>query len=248
MNKISVKQSLRDLADAYLWSAMHALSRAKYADSSLLEGKAACIEAIISSFLCVEAFINRIFYKRYNKNTASSVERFLNKRWKGRIPVTEKIRLMLTVYANTELPPNSDLIERFKEFAILRNSIVHTKPEEWEVLIEHKSEKEWTVHDEAPLRVPNSKYPRTKFTERINKISLSDAEKALEIALQTIDYLDSKFNMDARFIHKETKKDTDVTKKIDSETLQIETTTEITGLAIRPCELLKKLDKRYFEK
>lgn len=206
MPEPAVHEVTVDLADSFLRSSRDALKRSERLsshnnDESLgihMSGMfeiQSVVECAIASFLAVEARVNRLFSDAVKIGKPSPFDRWLKSRWHFGLRTEDKIALVLHQYADTDFLDFPVLRELFLEMATFRNTLIHTAPQDYEMLIQPS---ETDPNSGTPFIVAEklgqkNKYPKTKLSSGIWSLQHSDAAKCHEIMVLMLVFLAARF-------------------------------------------------------
>ena len=243
MKRVDVLPLTVDLMELFYRSARDALYRAKDAAGShpyqevtgltiFPQRQAetqATVESVIASFFAVEAAVNYVFLIE-TEGRRSGTDRWLKRKWKGGLSLSDKLLLLFSQYAVTDLERFQNVVSLFQEFVICRNQIVHPYPERYEALVEFTDlDEEALIHAVNPYiaRAPLSHSGLSRETARI---AYPDAARCYEIMLLVLALLDAQF-------------------VVEMQLSWYEKPAEMAGLhAATPSELLNSLKHRYYPK
>lgn len=239
MKKIEILPYSLDLLDVFYSSSRDALARAKHttithsaARNSLGQKYAetqGVIETVVASFLAIEAATNYTYFHEVNGRTSeSALDKWLKKKWKRGLSISDKLMLLLDQYSSVDLNKFQALRTLFNEFIVFRNRIVHSHPEEYDALVELSD-----ISDEVWIHAvePQSKetcFANSKLSEKIGEINYKDAARCYEIMLLIIALLDGQFILELKL---------SMYKNNDDLTATISET---------PQELIKSLSHRFY--
>jgi len=207
-SNIQVVKLRIDLVNSLFCSARGALDRAKRANpySSYAETQSeprissaeeiqATVETCTTAFFTVEAALNRIFFESLKTKTQTPFDKWLKSRWRFGLSILDKITLPLHEYANTDFTDFPLLREIFVEFTNFRNRLVHTAPQEYELLLQYPEGQEGgLLEDVYTPSERESIFPRTNLSKGIWLLNYYDAAKCYEIMLLMLTFFSSKFN------------------------------------------------------
>lgn len=193
-----------DLSGEFIQSAYDLIEETKTYDWRFTRSK--IITSCVASFLSIEAYINRIFFDCYSTSSKTklvtlptipeAIKLHIKASW-SKLSIKDKCITVIPLVSKKELDTNHKPFNLFIEFIKFRNRLVHAKSWETEhlTLVTHANlnEKNQGSWGGKPLGVKSLKlddnYPLTKFSRDLSQLNISDAEKALEIALMTIFYI-----------------------------------------------------------
>jgi hypothetical protein len=154
----------------------------------------ASLECIVFSFLTIEAAINYLFLIAHPLGRAKSFESWLQKKWKGgSLSVYDRFVLLTSYYADGRLDGFQHLTLLFLEFINFRNRIVHAHPERYQALVQPGcNPDEFLIHDVQPEGEAKH-HPASGLSAEIGRINLDDADRAFEIMVLMLCFLDEQF-------------------------------------------------------
>lgn len=173
--------------------------------SSMFEIQAV-VECAIASFLTIEALVNRFFSNLVKRGKTSPFERWLKSRWHFGLRTEDKITLVLDHYASTDFLDFPILRELFLEMTSFRNTLVHTTPQDYEMLIQPSptDPTSGTLASVAERSGQSNKYPKTKLSSGIWSLRHEDAAKCHEIMVLMLAFLGARFKDQQSLVWKET--------------------------------------------
>jgi len=191
----------------------------------------ATIESVVASFFAVEATLNYVFFSEMeNEHNQSGTNRWLKRKWKGSLSVSDKLVLLFSQYATTDLNKFQNVVSLFHEFVTFRNRIVHPYPEKYEALVESADlPGEVLLHAVDPCITPEP-FVHSGLSREIARIAYPDAARCYEITLIVLALLDAQFVTEMQLSWYE--------KPADMAGLHLAT----------PAELLNSLEHRYYPK
>ena len=156
------------------------------------------ISSCVNSFIALESYINKYHYELfinadsgyYNVKTPRAIMEYFRGNWK-RISIRDKYILIAAIIADYEFDTKKKPFVLFDEFIKFRNLLIHPP------MLEIISKIEITNIDEilsggivieeyVNKKKPKKLFPHTKFSERPDKLTITDAEKAFEISYRMI--------------------------------------------------------------
>lgn len=190
-----------DLSEEFIQSAYDLIEEAKNYDWRFTRSK--IITSCIASFSAIEAYLNRIFFDCFSTNSNTklttvdsipeTIKQHIKASWQ-RLSIKDKSIMIISLVSISEPDIHQKPFNLFFEFIKFRNRLVHAKSWETEYLtlvthvnLNEKKQGSWAgkILDSKTLHISEN-YPLTKFSADLAKLNVSDAEKALEIALMTI--------------------------------------------------------------
>jgi hypothetical protein len=190
-----------DLSEEFIQSAYDLIEEAKTYDWRFTRSK--IVTSCVASFLSIEAYINRIFFDCFSSSSKTklvvlptipgAIKLYIKSSW-GKLSIKDKCITLMPLISIKELHINDKPFNLFIEFIKFRNRLVHAKSWETERLalvthvnLDENNRGSWggKTLEVKSLNLDDN-YPLTKFSRDLSKLSVSDAEKALEIALSTI--------------------------------------------------------------
>jgi len=195
-----------DLSEEFIQSAYDLIEETKAYDWRFTRSK--IVTSCVASFLSIEAYINRIFFDCYSASSKTklvisptipeAIRQHIKSSW-SKLSIKDKCLIIVPLVSKKELNINDKPFKLFIEFIKFRNRLVHSKSWESEhlTLVTHvnlneKMQGSWggKTLDVKSLQLDNiDNYALTKFSKGLSELNVSDAEKALEIALMTIYYI-----------------------------------------------------------
>lgn len=206
MNQIKVGEVVskiytNDLSSEFIQSSYDLIEEAKTYDWRFTRSK--IVTSCITSFLSIEAYVNRVFYDSFSINSKTklnilshvpeAIKQHIKTSW-GKLSIKDKCIILIPLISTKTLQINQKPFNLFIEFIKFRNRLVHAKSWETEetVFVTHANLNEqmkgsWggTILSKKSVQ-PNENYPLTKFSSDLTQLNINDAEKALEIAILMI--------------------------------------------------------------
>ena len=213
MNDIKILPLIVDLVGSFFRSSRDALNRASRAKANQTtqeptglnifthrrEETQASLESIVFSFLTIEATINYIFFNEQRSRQQRGMDRWLREKWKRHLRVYDRFVLLVTQYSTGTLDKFPSLVTLLSEFIAFRNRIVHAHPEEYDALVEPgEAPGEILVHDVEPVSTKRCS-SLSGLSEEIGRIGFDDAQRAFEIMLLVVSFLDEQFVAELEF-------------------------------------------------
>jgi hypothetical protein len=208
MDDLEVHDTTIDLVYSFFFSSRDALKRSEEFSSDTDESlgvrishdneRQFVVECAIASFLAVEARLNRIFSDQIKQQKATPFERWLKSRWHFGLQTEDKLALVLNQYASTDFLDFPVLRELFLEMTSFRNTLVHTTPQDYEMLIQpdvsHPSPGSGILVAVAE-KGQRYKYPKTGLSCGLWSLRHSDVAKCHEIMVLMLGFLHARFKL-----------------------------------------------------
>jgi len=184
MNQIKVGEVVShiytsDLTSEFIQSSYDLIEEAKTYDWRFTRSK--IITSCITSFLSIEAYINRVFYDSFSTSSKTklnislhipeAIKQHIKTSW-GKLSIKDKCIILIPLISTKTLQINLKPFNLFIEFIKFRNRLVHAKSWETEetVFVTHANLNEqmkgsWggKILNKKSLQ-PNENYPLTKFS------------------------------------------------------------------------------------
>jgi hypothetical protein len=201
-----------DLVDSFFGSSRDALKRserfASDADESLgvrISNRReiqAVVECALASFLAIEAAVNRLFSDQMKGKKPTPFDRWLKARWHYGLRIEDKLALVLNEYADTDLLDFPVLRELFLEMTSFRNRLVHTAPQDYEMLVQPSEENPSSGTPVIVAERPRegNRYPKTGLSFGLWSLRYSDGAKCHEIMVLMLAFLSARFNFPRIFV------------------------------------------------
>ena len=198
VGKVVSKIYTSDLSSEFIQSSYDLIEDAKTWDWRFTRSK--IVTSCITSFLSIEAYINRVFYDSFSISSKTklnilshipeAIKQHIKTSW-SKLSIKDKCIILIPLISTKTLQINQKPFNLFIEFIKFRNRLIHARSWETEetVFVTHvnlneKMKGSWggKILSKKDLQ-ENENYPLTKFSKDLTQLNVNDAEKALEIAI-----------------------------------------------------------------